>query len=163
MAQSAHSMNRSWVSLGQGRRCCSRAEAIISSSTTKRGKDANVYATTATASAVWVTEWLTKCVSGWWGEGARLFDNGGHANAACRQLQPGNNYNNKSKPPLKVRSALSLSLSLTLALIVFVFLPAVFNCIPFCMLSGVCVCIFAPVLVLFLYFSETLSAYFCSK
>lgn len=68
--------------------------------------------------------------------------------------------NNKSKPPLKVRSALSPSLSL---LIVFVFLPAVFNCIPFCMLSGVhvclCVCIFAPVLVLFLYFS----AYFCSK
>lgn len=75
-----------------------------------------------------------------------------------------NNNNNKSKPPLKVRSALSPSL---LLLIVFVFLPAVFNCIPFCMLSGVrvsmcacvCVCIFAPVLVLFLYFS----AYFCSK
>lgn len=73
------------------------------------------------------------------------------------------NNNNKSKPPLKVRSALSPSHSHTLALIVFVFLPAVFNCIPFCMLSGVrvsmCVCIFAPVLVLFLYFS----AYFCSK
>lgn len=60
------------------------------------------------------------------------------------------NNNNKSKPPLKVRSALSPSHSHTLALIVFVFLPAVFNCIPFCMLSGVrvsicaCVCAFSP-------------------
>lgn len=59
-----------------------------------------------------------------------------------------NSNNNKSKPPLKVRSALSPSHSHTLALIVFVFLPAVFNCIPFCMLSGVrvsmcaCVCVY---------------------
>lgn len=83
--------------------------------------------------------------------------NDGHANA-CRQLQQQQQHQHRQQQQQQQIEATIKSSLCTLSpalscLIVFVFLPAVFNCIPFCMLAGVrahvCVCAFSPLRLLF--------------